>query len=252
MNMKQRIWSALTAAALLLGGGVAYAQSTTARSTGTPSTTGRSAGAPSTSARSTGTTSATTQPATGQAAGVQSASVQTATATATATATTTGYVVGVGDILAVTVYASGEKQEDFTDKVSPQGTITCPMIGPMKVAGMGINQIATQMKMALGRDYLVNPQVAVTVKEYAGQVTVMGEVRRPGVYPYTEGLTMLTATVLAGGFTDFASTKRVKLTRMVRGKPKLYEIDLGRVSNAQAVDPLIQRGDRVQVPRRWF
>lgn len=163
------------------------------------------------------------------------------------------YVVGPGDVIQVTFYAGGEKHEEFGGAVTPSGTLTCPLLGELKLAGMNAAQIGTKMREILARDYYVDPQVIVNVREYAGKITVLGEVRHPGVYPLKDGLTVLGACELAGGLTDFASTRRVRILRLLEdGKPQPIEIDLGRVKRGRTEDLALQTGDRIEVPRRLF
>jgi protein involved in polysaccharide export with SLBB domain len=94
--------------------------------------------------------------------------------------------VVLGDILQVTVFAGGEKQEDFTATIVATGTITCPLLGETKVAGLTPEEIARQLRAMLARDYFVDPQVLVSVKEHGGQVYVTGEVKQPGAYGVRE------------------------------------------------------------------
>jgi len=164
----------------------------------------------------------------------------------------TGSPVGVGDILQVTVFAGGEKQEDFTATVAATGTITCPLLGETKVRGLTTDEIAKQLRAMFAKDYFVDPQVLVAVKAYGGQVYVTGEVKAPGAYGVKDGLTVLHACLLAGGFTDFASLRQVKLTRVVNGQPRTAVIDVVKVRQGKEADPPVATGDRLEVPRRRF
>ena len=174
-------------------------------------------------------------------------------ATSTALVAQTGsQSVGPGDVLQVEVYAGGEKQQDFAATISPEGTITCPLIGEFKLAGTGTTEIASELRVALARGYFVDPQVLVSVKEYGGRVFVMGEVRRPGLYALRDGPTALSACVLAGGFTDFAAPRHAKITRVEGGKSKLIVVDLMKVKGGKAPDPMLRAGDRIEIPPRLF
>jgi polysaccharide export outer membrane protein len=160
--------------------------------------------------------------------------------------------VVVGDILEITVFAGGEKQEEFTSTVASSGTITCPLLGETKVAGLTTDEISKQLRALLARDYFVDPQVLVSVKEHGGQVYVTGEVKQPGAYGIRDGLTVLHACLLAGGFTDFASLRQVKLTRVVDGQPRTAVIDVVKVRQGKQSDPPVASGDRLEIPRRRF
>jgi protein involved in polysaccharide export with SLBB domain len=162
------------------------------------------------------------------------------------------YVLGPGDLLSITVYAGGDKEVDFTGYVSALGTITSPLLGEIKVAGMTTYELERAMRDTLAKDFYVDPQVMVTVKEYGGQVFIMGEVRKPGAYGLQERMTVLGACLLAEGFTDFAAPGRTKVTRMVNGQQKRFKIDLVKVREGKKEDMPLQRGDRIEVPRRRF
>lgn len=162
------------------------------------------------------------------------------------------YSLGPGDLIQITVYAGGEKQVDFTGYVSALGTITSPLIGEFKVSGLTTYEVERTMREVLARDYYVDPQVLVSVKEYGGQIFVMGAVKKPGAYGLQERMTVLSACLLAEGFTDFASLRRVKVTRMENGKQKTLKIDLIKVREGKKEDLPLQRGDRIEVPRRRF
>jgi polysaccharide biosynthesis/export protein len=128
-----------------------------------------------------------------------------------------------------------------------------PLVGTTRVAGLEATRVSERLQTLLGKDYFVNPQVLVNVKEYGGRVLVSGEVRQPGIYPMGLGLTALSATVLAGGFTDFASVGRAKVVRTLRnGRTEVLKVDLGKVLKGQIPDLVLRDGDRVDVPRRLF
>jgi polysaccharide export outer membrane protein len=164
-----------------------------------------------------------------------------------------GPVVNPGAVLDITVYAAGEKELDFTATVAPDSTIMVPLAGTIKVGGLEATKVSQRLQLLLGKNYFVNPQVLVNVKEYGGRVLVSGEVRQPGIYPMGLGLTVLSATVLAGGFTDFASTGRAKVVRTMRnGRTEVLKVDLGKIIKGQVPDLVLRDGDRVDVPRRLF
>lgn len=162
------------------------------------------------------------------------------------------YSLGPGDLLQIIVYAGGEKQVDFTGNVSALGTITSPLLGEVNVAGLTTYEVERSMRERLAKDFYVDPQVLVSVKEYGGQIFVMGAVNKPGAYGLQERMTVLGACLLAEGFTDFASPRRVKVTRMVDGQQKTLKIDLIKVREGKKEDLPLQRGDRIEVPRRRF
>ncbi len=127
-----------------------------------------------------------------------------------------------------------------------------PLAGTVPVSGLTPPAVSARLRQILSRSYYVNPQVLVNVKDYGGRVTVMGEVRNPGVYPLGQGLTALTACALAGGPTDFAAMHNVKLVRLEGRSTRQYRIDLARIRQGKDEDPVLLSGDRLDVPRRMF
>jgi len=162
------------------------------------------------------------------------------------------YTLGPGDVLHVTFYAGGDKQEDFTGEVSPSGNLTSPLIGDVPVAGATAHDVGDRMRAILARDFFVNPQVLIEVKDFARKVFVSGEVRNPGAYSVQPGLTVMSACTLAGGFTDFAALNRVKLMRSESGKSRTIEVDLSKVRRGKAPDMAVMAGDRIDVPHRRY
>ena len=177
--------------------------------------------------------------------------LDSASATAQVDSSST-YQVGPGDVLQVVFYAGAQKQEDFTGTVSAVGTLTSPLLGEVKASGLTLHEISRMMTELLARDFFVNPQVLVSVKEYGGQVWVIGAVKSPGPYPYSEGLSALRACLLAGGFTDFAALRKVKVARVTAGRSRVMRVDLARVMQGKADDPPLQRSDRIEIPQRRF
>lgn len=122
------------------------------------------------------------------------------------------YRVGAGDVLEVVVLGNDDLSR--TPTVQTGGTVTLPLLGEVAVAGLTIPEIKDKLTALLGRDYLVRPQVEVTVKEYQSQfVTVLGEVASPGRKPLRGRTRLVDVLVDAGGFTPRASGE-VALTRM--------------------------------------
>jgi protein involved in polysaccharide export with SLBB domain len=170
-----------------------------------------------------------------------------------AAATTVTPVLNPGAVLDISVYAAGKKELDFTATVQPDSSIMAPLVGTTKVAGLDAARVSSRLQRLYDKNYFVNPQVLVNVKEYGGRVLVSGEVRQPGIYPVGQGLTALSATVLAGGFTDFASLSRAKIVRTAKnGRTEVVKVDLGKILKGEVPDLALRDGDRVDVPRRLF
>jgi polysaccharide biosynthesis/export protein len=114
------------------------------------------------------------------------------------------YRVGPGDVLEVEVF----DDPDLSGLVTIQhgGEIAFPLLGELKVEGLTVKQVQKTLTELLAKDYLVNPQVSVRVKDHRSQwVTVVGEIVRPGKYFLQGEKTLLDLLTEAGGFTSQAS-----------------------------------------------
>src|SRR5260370_42125944 len=108
------------------------------------------------------------------------------------------YTIGPRDVLGITVWGQADLSRDYG--VDPDGFIPFPLIGRVKAAGSTPKELATQLTELLGKDYLVNPQVIVAVKEYLSQkVQVLGAAEKPGVYYLTGPTTLLKILAMPGG-----------------------------------------------------
>jgi len=140
-------------------------------------------------------------------------------------------------------------------RISQENTITLPLIGIVDLKDKTIRQAQDMIQDLYKRDYLVNPQVNITVLDYAKRsINVLGSVGNPGVvyFPQEEGMTLLDAISRAGGFTRLADKKHVKLTRVgPDGKTESYEINADRIMQGTASDTwVILKGDVISVPER--
>ena len=118
------------------------------------------------------------------------------------------YRIAPGDVLEVQVYEleAVEKNEVLAVEVSPAGEVRLPLIGAVPAAGQSTDALCRAIQQRLAADYMVDPQVSVSIREYHGrQVTVMGAVEKPGVFNLRESaITLLDALAMAGGLSDRA------------------------------------------------
>ncbi|MFA6029290.1 MAG: polysaccharide biosynthesis/export family protein [Elusimicrobiota bacterium] len=166
----------------------------------------------------------------------------------------TSYRVGPADLLEITVYQ--EKDLDRKVRVSPEGGITLPLAGAVKVAGLTVAEAEAAVLAKLKR-YLVDPQVSVFIQEYGNkQVYVLGEVKNPGSYPLpTEApLTVLEAVTLAGGFTPYAAVDRTRIVRNVNGRSETLLIEITAITKRgdKSKDLRLQPNDVVIIPESLF
>lgn len=111
------------------------------------------------------------------------------------------YKVGPEDLLDIEVYGQETLKREL--RVNGQGFITMPLVGPVKVAGLTTQQIEARLEQQYGENYLRNPQITVSVKEYHHQrVAVTGAVDKPGSYEIIGPRSLLEVLSLAGGFSS--------------------------------------------------
>lgn len=126
----------------------------------------------------------------------------------------TDYRLAPQDVIMVDVV--GEKDLSRQCLVAATGSITFPFLNDVPVAGKTTAEVEKLLTELLDRDYLVEPQVIVQIKEYhAREVLVMGPVNKPGsiLLPGEQKLTILDAIGRAGGFTPRANENKIKFTR---------------------------------------
>jgi polysaccharide export outer membrane protein len=127
------------------------------------------------------------------------------------------YRLGVGDQLRVITFGEERLTDDF--RVSENGTIAFPLIGSEKAAGLTTDELGKKIAKELQDHQLLrDPSVSVEVTAYR-PVAVLGEVARPGEYPFRPGMTMLTAVAIAGGFTYRAVQDYSYVVRQDNAKP---------------------------------
>ena len=156
-------------------------------------------------------------------------------------AMTAEYIVDKGDVLQITVYSHDDMTS--TVRVSGNGTIIVPLLGQVAVQGKTIPQISTAISQALDGDYIISPQVNVFITKFRAQnVFVNGQVKKPGVFEFEEGMTMIKVITLAGSFTELAAKNKIQIVRKKDDK----DVSLDDVSMDEPILP----GDVIIVQER--
>ena len=164
------------------------------------------------------------------------------------------YLIQAGDLVEIKVYK--EDDMDRTLRVSTNGSITFPLIGNIKIAGLTVGQAENSLEKAL-RSYLKTPSVSFLIKEYANKtVYVLGQVKKPSsiaIIP-EKTMTLLEAITSAGGFTDIAAMSKVKILRMEEGVQKSIEVDVTQITKEgnKQYDVPLKPADVVFVPQSLF
>jgi len=169
-------------------------------------------------------------------------------------ATKVEYTVGVDDILDINVL----QPEKFitTVTVSPDGSITFPYIGNVQVKGMTLSSIQDEIQTRLGNGYMKYPVVSLSLRETRSKkFFVYGEVVKPGTYLLDDRTTILKAISMAGGFSKFGSSSRVKVLREKKDKPgyDTMKVNMSAVMQGSSTDDItITPGDIVVISEGVF
>jgi polysaccharide export outer membrane protein len=150
------------------------------------------------------------------------------------------YRLGMGDKVQVTVYGEDDLSGAF--EVDGSGNVRLPLIGQVKAAGFTLKEFETAVELRLQHGFLVNPRVNATVTNYR-PFQILGEVNKPGEYPYENGMTALNAIAIGGGFTYRANEDQV----YVRRKGATAEVEMPANGTT-----LVYPGDTVTVKERTF
>ena len=159
--------------------------------------------------------------------------------------------LGPGDVFEVKVFQ--EKDLSGVYRVSSAGKINFPLIGYVDVAGLTPSEVANKLAALLEKDYLRNPQVDVFVKEYnSKKIYVFGQVKKPGTFKYENGMTIVQAITLAGGFTPLAAPNKTSVTRILDGKEVRFTLAVEKIGEGAAKNFPLLPGDIIFVPESLF
>lgn len=164
------------------------------------------------------------------------------------------YVLSANDLVKLTVFQ--ENDLETTVRISKDGTVTFPLIGAVRIGGKSPQDAAKIVRDMLAKDYLVNPQVNLTVMEYSKRrFIVLGQVQRPGAYemPDRDSVRLLQAIGMAGGYTRIGDPSKITLKRTVNGKETLLKLNAKKMANGDVNSEFeIQPGDVITVGESLF
>lgn len=160
------------------------------------------------------------------------------------------YVISPLDVVHFRVI--GEAETETEVRISNDGTISLPYVGPVKLSGMTLSQARVFLTEKYKDGYYVNPQIDLAIVTYKERrVNVQGQVNKQGfvVFPPEENMSLLGAIAMAGGWSSSRlAAKTVKLIRTLPdGSTKTFEIDTDKI---KPDDWPLQDGDMIIVPER--
>ncbi len=176
-----------------------------------------------------------------------------------------GYRIRTGDTLRIEVLEDASLNRETL--VLPDGRVSFPMAGAVRASGLTVTELARTIQSALADDFANPPNVYVAVTSIPERIRsstvaedpvidiyLLGEVNAPGRKELEPGTTFLQALSEAGGFTNFAATKRLQLRRRDphSGQEYVYPINYRALSRGAPLggDPTLLDGDVILVPER--
>ncbi|MFA6219439.1 MAG: polysaccharide biosynthesis/export family protein [Erythrobacter sp.] len=157
------------------------------------------------------------------------------------------YPLQPGDVVSVQVY--GEAELSVSEiALDNAGMLGLPLIGAVRAGGLTAVELSHAIEAAYAAEFVRDPRVAVLVKKTQPRtIAVEGEVALPGVYPYAEGQTLLTALALARSTTEKARLDEIMVFRTIDGRRMAGRFDVRAIRGGRMPDVPLLPGDTVVV-----
>ena len=158
------------------------------------------------------------------------------------------YIIGPGDLLAISVWKEADLQKEVL--VKPDGHITFPLVGDVNASGISTKAL-TKLIVGKLKSYIPSPNVTVSVlQSSSNRVYVIGEVAKPGQYITSQYMDVLQALTMAGGLTPYADSDNIKILRRAKSGKKIFEFDYDDVVSGEGMEMniILKAGDTVVVP----
>jgi polysaccharide export outer membrane protein len=167
-----------------------------------------------------------------------------------------GYHLGAGDVISISVYDEADLSLEV--RIGLSGQISYPLLGDVVVSGLTPKLLEQKLTRGLKGPYLIAPSVNVSIIEYR-PFYVIGEVKKPGSYPFHPGLTVDKAISISGGFTERASKGSIYVIHDDRQSRDKQEDSLeGEEQDERAekeqveLYDVIQPGDVITIEQSFF
>ena len=166
-----------------------------------------------------------------------------------------GYILSANDYVSVEVF--GEDDLRTSGRLNPEGNVSVPLLGSIHLGGLTLTQAASKLTELYGRDYLVNPRVNVSLLGYAKRrFSILGQVGHPGSFELPEsnpdGIDLLEAIALAGGYTRIAAPERITVRRHNASGDQIFKVNAKRFTKGSGGGFLIVPGDTITVGESIF
>jgi polysaccharide biosynthesis/export protein len=157
------------------------------------------------------------------------------------------FLIGPDDVLGISFWKEPDMTGDVT--VRPDGRITLPLIGEMQAAGLTPDALKEQIQKVATKLF-EDPTISVIVRTInSRKVFITGSVTRPGSHPLTRELTAMQLIAMAGGLTEFADKKNIRIVRTEGGKQKTFKLNYNDVAQGKNLEQniVLMPGDTVIV-----
>lgn len=170
----------------------------------------------------------------------QAAAGQAGTGAAAGAGDDLSYVLGVDDKMMIVVFGEDTLSREYA--IGPNGMISMPLIGEVPAAGRAVGDVRSEITRRLADGFFKNPSVSIQITSFR-PFYIMGEVVKPGEYPYRKGLTVMAAVATAQGFTYRAKKRYVFIKRMGQAQEERVLL---------TPDLQVQPGDTIRFEERYF
>jgi polysaccharide export outer membrane protein len=150
------------------------------------------------------------------------------------------YRLGPGDRISLKVFGNDDLSGEF--EVDSLGRVSLPLLGLVEANNKTVAELQAEITDGLDKDYIVNPRLTIQVTNYR-PFFILGQVNKPGSYPYIAGMTVRQAVAVAGGF-----------TRRAREEPAIviHANDPSFAENEVELNEPVLPGDTIEIERRLF
>jgi len=150
------------------------------------------------------------------------------------------YRLGAGDEIKVTVFGEADLSGSYV--VDGQGQITLPLVGQVIIGKLTLSEASTSLENRLKDGWLKDPKVTAELVK-GRPYYILGEVNKPGEYPFVAGLTVMNAVASAGDFTYRADKSRILIKNA--DNPNEREVELTPTTP-------VRPGDTIRIRERFF
>lgn len=166
------------------------------------------------------------------------------------------YVLRAGDKIKLTIYPEDEYIKGGETEISTEGNVTIPVVGKVNILDKTLTEAQKAIAKELEAGYFVDPEVVIEVIKFKDMnVVVLGQVKRPGTYPFPPGknrFTLLEAISLAGGFSDIANVKKIQIVRIGNQGKSQVSANADDIIKGKDQDIELRQGDVIHVPESFF